>query len=63
MAFIVTSGSLIVVVPTASEAIKTYDRYVREGARSAPTIATFDGLSLEIEEMRKLLKGANSSKR
>lgn len=55
MAFIVKLGSMRVVARTASEAVKTIERFIEDNAKSEPTVSTFDGSEFGIENLRKLV--------
>jgi hypothetical protein len=55
MAFIVKSGSITVVVPTASEAVQTFEKFMRDDERSKAVISNFEGVKFGIEELRLAL--------
>jgi hypothetical protein len=57
MAFLIKLGTMTIVVPTASEAVDTFDKFVRDDKFSVPIISTFDGAKIDIERLRGLVTG------
>jgi hypothetical protein len=55
MAFLIKLGTMTIVVPTASEAVDTFDKFVRDDKLSAPIISTFDGATIAIEDLRGIV--------
>jgi hypothetical protein len=58
MAFIVKLGSMSIVARTASEAVRTFERFMDDDSRSEPTISTFDGIKFGIESLRRMMAEA-----
>ena len=55
MAFLIKLGSITVVVPTASEAVDTFDKFVADNTRTEPVISTFDGATIAIDHLRGIV--------
>ena len=55
MAFLIKLGTMTIVVPTASEAVDTFDKFVRDDKSSVPTVSTFDGATIAIEDLREII--------
>jgi hypothetical protein len=60
MAFLIKLGTMTIVVPTASEAVDTFDKFVRDDKFSVPTISTFDGLAIAINDLRGIVSSEGS---
>ena len=56
MAFLIKLGTMTIVVPTATEAVDTFDKFVRDDKFSVPTISTFDGATIAITDLREIGK-------
>jgi hypothetical protein len=62
MAFLIKLGTMTIVVPTASEAVNTFDKFVADSQRVKPIIWTFDGTTIDIERLRGLVEDAGSKR-
>ena len=62
MAFLIKLGTITIVVPTASEAVDAFDKFVRDDKFSAPTISTFDGATIPIDDLREIITDFAKSK-
>ena len=62
MAFLIKLGTITIVVPTALEAVDAFDRFVRDDKFAVPTISTFDGATVPIDDLREIITDFAKSK-
>jgi hypothetical protein len=53
MVFVIKLGSMKVVTGTAKEAEETFDKFMADDKKALPTIATLDGVVVDISSLRK----------
>jgi len=53
MVFVIKLGSMKVVTGTATEAVEAFDKFLADDKKALPTIATLDGVVVDIASLRK----------
>jgi hypothetical protein len=53
--FLVKVGSLMVVARSASDVLSTVEKFLNDDASLEPVVSTFEGLIIDIEQLRGLV--------